>query len=89
MFGSNKVIVLLSECSSDGSPDSEIDAFKKIAFSDMGSAFEIEKYGYDRFKLEDNLKSLDMSGKREIFREIFGATQQRKDLHSIISILNF
>lgn len=32
---------------SDGSPDSEIDAFKKIAFSDMGSAFEIEKYGYD------------------------------------------
>ncbi|CAI6357358.1 unnamed protein product [Macrosiphum euphorbiae] len=25
----------------DGSPDSEIDAFKKIAFTDMGSAFEI------------------------------------------------
>jgi len=36
-----------AEDGSDGSPDSEIDAFKKIAFSDIGSAFQIEKYGYD------------------------------------------
>lgn len=32
---------------SESSPDSEIDAFKKIAISDMGSPFEVEKYGYD------------------------------------------
>ncbi|CAI6353990.1 unnamed protein product [Macrosiphum euphorbiae] len=30
-----------------------------------------------------------MSAKGETFREIFGATQQRKDLHSNLSILNF
>ncbi|KAL4144017.1 hypothetical protein QTP88_006257 [Uroleucon formosanum] len=74
---------------SESSPDSEIDAFKKIAISDMGSPFEIEKYGYDPFKLDENLKNLEISAKGEAFREIFGATQKIKDLHSNLTILNF
>ncbi|XP_003242477.1 uncharacterized protein LOC100572268 [Acyrthosiphon pisum] len=78
-----------AEDGSDGSPDSDIDALKKIAFSDMGSAFEIEKHGYDRLRLDENLKNLEMSAKGETFRDIFGATQKRKDLHSNLSILNF
>eukprot|EP00102_Acyrthosiphon_pisum_P024138 XP_016661348.1 PREDICTED: uncharacterized protein LOC100569950 [Acyrthosiphon pisum] len=78
-----------AEDGSDGSPDSEIDAFNKIAFSDMDSAFEIEKYGYNRLKLDENLKNLEMSAKGETFRDIFGVTQKRKDLNSNLSISNF
>jgi len=42
-----------------------------------------------RLKLDENLKNLEISAKGETFRDIFGATQQRKDLHSNLSILNF
>lgn len=53
------------------------------------SSSQLLLHFFKRLKLDENLKNLEISAKGETFREIFGVTQKRKDLHSNLSILNF
>ncbi|XP_050058018.1 uncharacterized protein LOC126550454 isoform X2 [Aphis gossypii] len=67
----------------------EIDIEQKFINSDIDSLFTVKKRKFDPTKQEDNLKRLDISSKGEVYLDIFGRRQKRKDLFLPLSIRDF